>query len=90
MTTGEDGTFTIASERKGYLDDAFLATSDAGADVRGLSGSMTHSRSRASPQQIVLKPALMVTVLVVDARGGPIKGAGVVGYDDSFPAPGGM
>jgi Carboxypeptidase regulatory-like domain len=86
VTTKADGTFVLANDEPRLANLAFLATADGGArqgtfrfqDLAGSKDSRTLVR-------IVLKPARIVTVTVIDGRGQPVEGAPVCVLDLVFP-----
>jgi RNA polymerase sigma factor (sigma-70 family) len=86
VTTKADGTFVIPNDEPRLLNLSFLATADGGArqgifrfeDATGPKGPRTLVR-------IVLKPARVVTVSVVDSVGAPVEGAVVFVLDLVVP-----
>jgi len=86
VTTKADGTFVIPNDEPRLLNLSFLATADGGVrqgifrfeDATGPKGPRTLVR-------IVLKPARVVTVSVVDALGAPVEGAAVLVLDLVVP-----
>ncbi len=86
VTTKADGTFVIPNTEPRLLNLSFLATADGGArqgifrfqDANGTKGPRTLVR-------IVLNPARVVTVSVVDGRGAAVEGATVFVLDLFFP-----
>ena len=87
VTTKADGTFVIATNEPRLLNQSFLATADDGARQGTFRfDGPTGIKDPRSLVRIVLKPARIVTVSVVDGRGAPVEGAVVELLDIVFPA----
>jgi RNA polymerase sigma factor (sigma-70 family) len=86
VTTKTDGTFVIATNEPRLLNQSFLATADDGARQGTFRfDGPTGFKDPRSLVRIVLKPACIVAVSVVDARGAPVEGAVVEVLDLVFP-----
>jgi RNA polymerase sigma factor (sigma-70 family) len=86
-TTKSDGTFSIPNQETRMSNLSFLATADDGA-LQGIfrfDDPATGLKDARALVRIVLKPARIVTVSVVDGNGAPVEGAAVSVLDLIFP-----
>ena len=86
MTSHADGSFVLARNEPGTVDQSFLATADGGLrqGIVRLDGPSGY-RGPRTLVRIVLRPAREVTVTVVDGHGAPVPDAVVVALDRYFP-----
>ncbi len=87
VTSKEDGTFTIPNDEPRLANLSYLATADGGArqGIFRFDDLMTGPKDPRTLARIVLKPARVVTVTVVDGRGEKVEGAAVSVLDVIFP-----
>ena len=87
VTTKADGTFVIPNNETRLLNLAFLATANEGAcqGIFRFDDLNTAPKDARTLVRIVLKPARVVTVSVVDGRGAAVEGAAVSVLDVIFP-----
>jgi RNA polymerase sigma factor (sigma-70 family) len=82
-----DGTFAIPSDEPRLANLSYLATIDGGArqGIFRFDDLMTGPKDPRTLARIVLKPARVVTVTVVEGRGEKVEGAAVSVLDVIFP-----
>ena len=87
VTSKADGTFAIPNDEPRLANLAFLATTDGGArqGIFRFDDLATGPKDPRTLARIVLKPARVVTVTVVDGRGALVEGAAVSVLDVIFP-----
>ena len=87
VTSKEDGTFAIPNDEPRLANLSFLGTADGGAHqgIFRFDDLMTGPKDPRTLARIVLKPASVVTVTVVDGRGALVEGAAVSVLDVIFP-----
>ena len=86
VTSHADGSFVLARNEPGTVNQSFLATADGGLrqGIVRLDGPSGY-RGPRTLVRIVLRPAREVTVTVVDGQGAPVPDAVVVALDRYFP-----
>ena len=86
VITRADGTFALPTNEPRLANVSLLATADGGArqGTFRFDGPSGFKGPRTLPR-IVLRPALEVTVTVVDGRGAPVADAAVFVLDMVFP-----
>ena len=87
VTAKADGTFAIPNDEPRLLNLSFVATADQGAHqgIFRFDDLKTAPKDARTIVRIVLKPARIVTVTVVDGKGTPVEGAAVSVLDVVFP-----
>jgi RNA polymerase sigma factor (sigma-70 family) len=87
VTSKEDGTFAIPNNEPRLANLSYLATADGGArqGIFRFDDLTTGPKDPRTLARIVLKPARVVTVTVVDGRGEKVEGAAVSVLDVIFP-----
>ena len=82
-----DGTFAIPNDEPRLANLSFLATADGGArqGIFRFDDLATGPKDPRTLARIVLKPACVVTVTVVDGHGALVEGAAVSVLDVIFP-----
>ena len=87
VSSKEDGTFAIPNDEPRLSNLSFLATADGGErqGIFRFDDLTTGPKDPRTLARIVLKPARVVTVTVVDGRGTQVEGAAVSVLDVIFP-----